>query len=233
MFDNNFGSDWIYEYSDDMNQEFFSYDITATDTDISNYDGKMCMLYVSGIQITKEENKQNAILMGEGIPQRISFNDHVTSVKFIYPIVDETKSLAVFYKTITAAEYSVSLQFKNSIPTRTNFSQSFTDYIDNTTLYCSGNELCSIVISISANEIDLPPVLEVTIRQLDNVPYYIPKGVVKQDFVSGGTWLNLFTTLGKDDEGYITLDFARGSGEVYAKIVGFEDKGDDEPDWRS
>ena len=232
MFDNNFGSDWIYEYSDDMNQEFFSYDITATDTDISNYDGKMCMLYVSGIQITKEENKQNSILMGEGIPQRISFNDHVTSVKFIYPIVDETKSLAVFYKTITAAEYSVFLQFKNSIPTRTNFSQSFTDYIDNTTLYCSGNELCSIVISISAKEIDLPPVLEVTIRQLDNVPYYIPKGVVKQDFVSGGTWLNLFTTLGKDDEGYITLDFARGSGEVYAKIVGFEDKGDDEPDWR-
>ena len=232
IFDNNYGSDLINQYADDMTQEFYSYDITASDTDLSNYETKMCMLYVSGIQISKDENNQKEILMGEGIPQRISFNDYINTIKFIYPIVDESKSLAIFYKVITAAEYSVFLQFKNSIPTSTNFSQSFTDYIDNTTLYCSENELCNIIISISAKEIDLPPVLEVTIRQLDNVPYYIPKGVVKQDFVSGDTWLNLFTTLGKDDEGYITLDFARGSGEVYAKIVQFEDEGDKDPDWR-
>ena len=233
IFDNNYGSDIINENTDNLDLEFFTYDVTAIDTDISYYDTKMCMLYVSGIQISENEDDQNEILIGEGIPQKVNFIN-VSTIKYIYPIVDKSKNLAVYYKVINPAEYKVSTAINNRSPTTQVFSQSYIDYIDNSTIDCNNNELCSVIISISVNEndYDYNPSIEVTIRQLDNVPYYIPKGVVKQDFVSGGTWLNLFTTLGKDDEGYITVDFARGSGEVYAKIVEFEDDGDDEPDWR-
>ena len=61
--------------------------------------------------------------------------------------------------------------------------------------------------------------LEISIRQIGNIPFYIPIGVAKKEFVPAGTTLNLFTTLGKGDEGYINVDFARGSGLIYSKIV--------------
>ena len=81
--------------------------------------------------------------------------------------------------------------------------------------------------------------IELTIRQINNIPYYIPKEVVHQDFLPAKSKLYLFTTLGKDDEGYLSVNFARGSAKVFANIVSIyktgegEDKEEPNPDWRN
>ena len=63
------------------------------------------------------------------------------------------------------------------------------------------------------------------------MPYFIPHGLHKEDFLAANSTLFLYTTLSPNDEGFISLDFMRGSGAIYAKIVKIEDKETD-PDWQ-
>ena len=221
------------------NDEFITYDITAIEADISKYTNNMCMLYASGIEITKDINSlaQKQILIGEAVPQKIIFQDNLKKIEYIYPVPVKNKNIAIHLKVINTAkyEYIISFNYKNNFE-RNTFSQSLILYEDKANINgkCGINDLCNIIIAIKVLEElkDYIPIVELSIRQIDNVPFYIPKDVVRQDFVPANSWLKVFTTLGKDDEGYITLDFARGSGEVYAKIVKFDEEGDQNPDWR-
>ena len=232
----NYNQDLITEYNND---EFITYDITAVEADTSKYTNNMCMLYTSGIEIIKDaySNAQKGILIGEGIPQKLIFQDGLPTIEYIYPIPDKNKNIAIHLKVINTAEYEYVISFnKKDNYERKSFSKSLILYEDNAVLNgnCGESDLCNIIISINVlqNLHDFIPIIELSIRQIDNVPYYIPKGVIRQDFVAADSWLNVFTTLGKDDEGYITLDFARGSGEIYAKIVQFNGNADPNPDWR-
>ena len=85
-----------------------------------------------------------------------------------------------------------------------------------------------IAINVEERSNNMNQIIELSLRQIDKIPFYISKGVVKQDFVSSSPWLNIFTTLGKNDEGYVIVDFARVSG----KVVQFEKEIEENPDLR-
>ena len=221
---------------EDINKH--SYVITALETDISRYKNNMCMILVSGLEITQEKDSiaQKDILISDGVPQRTVFQHKLNKIKYIYPNPDRDKNVAVYFKVINPAYYSYVITFNHYDSERKEFSQSNIQYLDQlvVTNNCKENELCNIIITVYVNEEieEFVPILEVTVKQINNIPYYIPKGIVKQDFIPANSSLYLYTTLGQDDEGYITVDFARGSGFVYAKIVEINGKGDENPDWR-
>ena len=235
----------IDTYSQDIisnnNEEFITYYINAIDTELSDYKNKMCMLYISGIEITKnkESSYQKPILMGEGVPHKVIF-ENISRIDYIYPISNREKNIEIYLKVINTAEYKYSISLNSKqIVMGEEFSKSLVVFHgEQISDSCGENEICNIIVSIIVQKkLAYTPILELTIKQIGGNPYYIPKGVVRQDYVAGDSWLNVFTILGKDDEGYITLDFARGSGEVYAKIVKFdeEDKDDQDenaPKWR-
>ncbi len=75
---------------------------------------------------------------------------------------------------------------------------------------------------------DLPktdPMVEITVREATKindtlrVPTYLQKGIAKKDFTTGDGYYYLYTTLGKNDQGDITVNFFRDFGEVYGHIV--------------
>ena len=135
---------------------------------------------------------------------------------------------------ITPAKYNYTIFINQRYYDSNEFSQATILYQDKlSSAICGASELCNMGITIHVIDIidENDPSIELTVKQIGNIPYYIPKGVVRQDFLSGVTPLNLFSTLGVNDEGYISIDFARGSGEVYAKIVGFNEK-DRNKEWR-
>ena len=219
-----------------LNKEFFNYQITAVNTDFSEYDNNMCMIYISGLEITSDKNveHQKEILISEGIPQKITFENGLKRIKYVYPIPDKQKNVAIIFKVIHSANYTYSITVNNNNIDEKSFYQSFVLYEDQLVVSnCEESDICNLMVLVTLNEkLDLVPILQVTIRQIDNIPYYIPKGEVVQDYVSSSSTLHLFTTLGKNDEGYITFDFTRSSGMVFAKVVRFDYEGDSNPDWR-
>ena len=61
--------------------------------------------------------------------------------------------------------------------------------------------------------------IEVIIRELKNVPNYLQKNKVKTDFLSGDIFYYLYTVIGKNDVGEITVDFLIETGIIMAKVV--------------
>ena len=63
------------------------------------------------------------------------------------------------------------------------------------------------------------PMIEITFREIKNVPTYLQKGNAKLDYVYGDKLYYLYTDLGRNDFGEITLNFLREFGQLWAKVV--------------
>ena len=214
---------------DNINNEnelnsIYSYHLKITESDISDYDKNMCMLYVAGLEIVKEKSlEQKEILIDDGIPQGTYFNNDLTKIKYSYIIADKEKNILIFFKVINPGKFYYSLDYNGNYSEENTFYNSYSLVLFNSDFkICKRNELCKIILSLELKETidEFIPFIEVNIRQINNnIPYYIPKGIVKQDFITQDSNLYLFTTLADKDEGYITVNFARGKGQIYSKIV--------------
>ena len=145
----------------------------------------------------------------------------------------QRKKIVTFFNVINPTNYSYIITFNHKEGKQKYFHSNNIDFISKELITegCSEFNLCNIVLTIETKSIEeYTPDLEISIRQMDNNPYYLSKGIVKQDFIPASTWLNLFTTLRKDDNGYINVNFFRGSGLIYAKIVPINGEGDKDPD---
>ena len=220
--------------------DVLSYKVRLTEYDQSNYNSDMCMLYVSSIELMKDNNyyAQKEILVTEGIPQRINFMKNDYKIKCIYPNINRDKDVTIYFKVINSADFTYTITY-NNIKNETDYiSQSKLLYINQNKIIekCEEDSLCSIIVSIEltdkTKQYENLPIMEITIREIGNTPYYLPIGVAKTDFLSGINKLNLFSTLGKGDQGYVTIDFARGSGSIFAKIVPIDGEADKNPEWR-
>ena len=71
--------------------------------------------------------------------------------------------------------------------------------------------LCPITIQIEFSKqiIKTDPMIEVTVRELRNIPSYLQKNIVKTDFLSGDYLYYLYTDIGKNDICEITVNFLR------------------------
>ena len=233
----NYGQD-IIDQDSGISNTIHTYQVKVKEKDISKYPNNMCMLYVNALQITKDSNSpaQKDILIGEGVPQKTIFQNGVNKIRYIYPNANPDKNLALNFKVITPANYTLRIIYNHNEGFSSPIYRSDIIYLENLLSFdtCKENELCNVIVEIDVEEEynGMDPIVELTLTQIGNIPYYIPKSVVKQNYVAANSSLYLFTNLGKNDEGYITIDFARGSGIVYAKVVKIDGEGDNNPDWR-
>jgi hypothetical protein len=72
------------------------------------------MVYVSALELYKEDSAiRKEILVSEGVPQKILFEDVVKKVRYIYPHVDKEKNLTVNIHMITQGNFSVKIFFRD------------------------------------------------------------------------------------------------------------------------
>ena len=222
--------------SKEYNSENYNYEIKITEPDLSNYNHKMCMLYVSGIE-SKDDLYEKEIIVGENINQQIIFENGFDKVRFLYPQADSEKDLAIYVNIIDQAYYTIKIffntkEYQSKILTRTQiFYIPLTDIMD----VCKKDQLCSIVVQIELTNkfIKTDPMIEITIRQIKNIPSYIQKGMAKRDFVCGDNYYYLYTDIGKNEEGEVLVDFLRDFGNIWGKIVRKDQTSiDEEANWR-
>ena len=205
----------------DYSSESYEYKIKIVETDLSNYNHKMCMLYVAGYE--DESKFKREIIVGENINQQIIFNDKFKKIRFLYPQSDPTKDLAINVNVIDKSFYEINFYANGENIKVATVTRSQIFYVKGNVILnkCTENTLCPIVVEVEYKQeiIKTDPMIEITIREIKNTPTYLQKGQAKLDFVCGDKFYYLYTDIGKNEVGEITLNFLREFGNIWGKIV--------------
>ena len=217
----------ILKDSPGYQSDFYEYSIEVVEADLSNYNHKMCMLYVAGYESADEDYKTE-IAVGENINQQIIFNEDFNSIRFLYPHADPNKDLAVYINIIDQGIYHLKFYTNNNpeeirtyVITRSQILYFPATEIKN---YCDDDTLCNIIVeaNFTGNLDYMPtpePMIEITFRQLKNFPSYLQKSHAKLDFTSGDNFYYLYTEIGKNEIGEVSINFLRDFGNVWGKVV--------------
>ena len=224
------------------NSRAYNYTIKITEPDLSNYNHKMCMLYVAGYE-SSDTDKKSEIVVAENVNQQVIFNNDFKTIRFLYPHSDPEKDLAVYVNIIDQAYYNVKIYlnsesnpFKEFTITR---SQIYYLSGSDMTNYCPRNTLCRVTVeatftkNIATKPATEEPMIEITVRQIKNTPSYLQKSQAKKDFTCGDKYYYLYTDIGKNEIGEVSVNFLRDFGKVWGKVVRKDQTTPDaEADWR-
>ena len=227
-FSDGYAQEILSKTSQGYNSEKYQYDIKVLEADLSNYNHKMCMLYVAGYE-SSDDDSVTEIVVGENINQQVIFNNDFKTIRFLYPLADSSKELAVYVNIIDQAYYNVKIysnsnnySFKQYTITRSQiFYLSESDLINQ----CNRDTLCNIIVeaqftkNITGMSKTSEPMIEITIRQIQNTPTYLQKSQAKRDFTCGDSFYYLYTDIGKNEIGEVSVNFLRDFGNVWGKVV--------------
>ena len=241
----NFGSyfqDIIEKDDPTYNTDPYEYNLTIISTDLSNYNNKLCMVYASSLELNSiEELDERQILLSDNEPKQIVFKDNYNTIEYLYPHSDINKDVIIKFNLLDIAKYSVDISFDHTKPT---YSYTYTQ-TGNDIIYlsknewkniCKSNNVCPIIITIKLDStfVEKNPQLLISVKTVqDSLPTYLTKNEVYTDFLLGENWQFYFTELGLNDEADVIVNYRRGSGRIYGKIVQ-KDAVTPEPDadWR-
>ena len=211
------------------------YNISFVSLDESEtYNNKLCYYYISSQEIS--DNKH--VLIHQLFPINIKLNNKIQRMKFLYPHMPKEDE----------EEISISFNIPSQVPITSNIMIN-REEID--TIYFSKNKIyiiessilssncqigyeCNIIIEVSSNSIeDLNKGinLEISIDSRDKNPSYLKKNLLKRDIVNVNEINYYITEISENEEGEILLNFDRGGGKLFGKIVKSDDK-EDNPNWR-
>ena len=236
----NFFDGYDQEIRESTNQNYasnyYEYSIKIKEPDLSNYNKKMCMLYVSGYEAEKDNSRE--IVIGDNINQKIIFEKSFKKIRFLYPHVNTKNDLVLSIKVLDKAYYDLNVLVKDkNIKTVTiTKSQIFSLRSSILSSHCEEDTLCPIIIQVEFCKqiISLFPMIEVTIRELRNIPSYLQKNKVKTDILSGDYYYYLYTDIGKNDNCEIIVNFPIETGSIFAKVVRKDQISiDEEAIWRN
>jgi len=209
-------------YAQDINKDLeseYNYTISISDEDSANYDQSMCMLYVSGNEIS---NNQIKILLNENYPQKIVF-DGFKKVRYLYLLTNDTRETGFYFNNHNFINYLIKIIYdgKESETKKCSMKEYIFLEKEKVAKNCQSS-LCRIIIEIELlDELNekIKPTIDIIVYRNPNIPFYLQKGITKKLFINGLNPLYLYTDFKKNDKGYVMVDFIRGSGNIYGRIV--------------
>ena len=219
-----YGQEILNSTSEDYSSPSYQYTIKITETDLSNYNHKMCMLYVAGYESeTNVTNYEREIVIGNNINQQIIFNNNFKKIRFLYPYSDKEKDMTLHINVVDKAFYRIKVFSKTTMIRQAITAKSQIIYLRASLLAinCDDDLLCPITVQVEFETqiVKTDPMIEITLRELKNVPTYLQKGQAKLDYVCGDNYYYLYTDIGKNEIGEITINFLREFGYLWAKVV--------------
>jgi hypothetical protein len=235
----NYGQEIIDENDIDYGKDEVHFKIHITADDISEYNKKLCMIYVSGLELsTSNTGLERSISVSEGVPQFYIFTEKYPVIKYTYHVSDVNNTVVIKFNLLDKAPYNVEIHYGKG-----GFKSAKIHRNDQIFLFSKDlregcqliNEVCNININIELENKDRERRLETTIYQVNGAPTYLEKNAVKQDILLAYVRKYYYMDIGKGEIGDITIDYKRGSGYIYATIVQKDLKENPEitdTDWR-
>ena len=223
--------------------EYFDFRINVTEYEPSQYRGKLCKILASGVEVTKEHKQQitRDIIVPDNILQSVRFGGEFKHISYGYVLVDFKRDLLISFNLKHQAEYKVRLYYENKKREKDEV------IVADDVLYLNQTEwqdrcrdptrICYIQLDITLENTkeEERPVLEVLMKSVDKerkTVSYLSKAQLKLDNLQNSLSQYYYTEIGQDDRGYINVNFFRGSGQIYARIVEANAKKEEGADWR-
>ena len=227
--------DIVYKNKEDD----YEYMLKIQEMDTSVYNNKLCMVYASSIDLNKEPDfDERQIVISDNEPKQIVFKNEIKEIEYIYPHNNIKNDVIIQLKLLDIAKYDVEVSF--GFKKMYTYNQTGDDII-----YIHHNEwkdimtsddICPLVIKIkkiSSFEVKEPKLVVAIKTVQDNIPSYLKKNQAQIDFLLGNNTQYYYTDLGKGEEGYAIVNYHRGSGRIYGKIVQKNtDKIEEGANWR-
>ena len=218
-------------------QNDYEYMLKIDEMDSSVYNNKLCMVYASSSVINKEELDERQIVISDNEPKQIAFKGSVKEIEYLYPHTNRNNDIIIKFNFLDIAQYIVEISY--GVPKKESFTQSGNDLIyihhhqwENTTF----EDVLPIIIKINISKtfVEVEPKLEISVKTVqDNTPSYIKKNEAQIDFLLGNNTQYYYTDLGKGEEGNAIVNYHRGSGRLFGKIVKKNmDKPEEGANWR-
>lgn len=230
----------IVESNDRYYYYELEYRLYVRETDSDNT--KICKVYTSAIELSDEHEKISIdFLIPDNTHQQIMFTKDHRHVSFGYVHVDFKNDLLIKFDPQHIAQYTIKLYYENAERNKSEI------IVSNDVLYLSyekewknickdSSRLCYIQLDITLSNTDFTknpnPVLGFSIKSIaSNLVSYLPKDILTTDYILNNRSQYYYTELYMYEEGFISVNFLRGSGNVYAKIVSKKDH-EENPNWR-
>lgn len=144
--------------------EYYLYHIKISDVDLSNYNYKMCMLYISGYEAETKYDRE--IVIAENVNQKIIFKENIKKIRFLYPHSDLDKDVVVHVNVIDKALYKINIFVNGNNTKEEKISNTQILYLNSEIItdICYQNTLCPIIVEIIYDQqiIKEDPMLEIS-----------------------------------------------------------------------
>ena len=221
----------------------YLYRIKVNEDDPSEYEGKLCKIYASAIELSDEhEDFTRDILIPDNTPQQAKFGENVKHISYGYIHVDHSENdLLIMFNTKHTAKYKIKIFYEY------HERESEEIIVANDILYLNHesewnnickdkNRVCFIQLDITLDSTKYinDPVLEFSIKSIESKSVaYIGKNILKLDYSTNQKIQYYFTEIGINESGFIIVNFLRGSGKVLGKIVKKNiDENEENANWR-
>ena len=207
------------------------------EVDESQIAQQYCMVYTSGLEISNSINEWNgrSISLSEGVPHRYTFSNQYSYIFYAYHVSDQEKTLVLNFKLIDKNYFDINIKINRVYLRNVSIYRNSQIYIkkDDFVKRCEELEVCTVLVTVKMRESKIDRRMEFTMYQIDSTPLYLERNVVKQDIIHGDKFKHYYFEITDKEYGDITLDFKRGSGNIYACVEN-RTRADpmNQPDWR-
>ena len=207
--------------------DYFEYQIEVKKEDFMLYTENLCLLNLNSADQTKQfSHSDENIIISDNIPQQIKLSDKRNHISYAYIHVDNRDDILIKFNLLHVSNYNVKIFFEYTERKQYNISSNEIIYLNHNewTEDCPDDkELCYIIIDITLDKTkDVEePILELSAQKSNaETSVYIPKNIMKKDYGIGNIPQKYFTNIGKDEIGYIYVNFNRNiNGYFNAKLV--------------
>ena len=208
--------------------------------EIKKDESKIYMIYITILELIEENHfiNRKAITLSEGVPHRYIFTEKYPSIYYAYHISDYSKLIFLNFVFEGFGSFNVEIRVMKNYLKSIYITKECTINIEPYELLgkCLDMEVCSLFVIINMDKKNINNInkkMDFNIYQMNGLPIYLEKNLLKNDVIYGNIIKHYYFDLNRDEFGDITLDFKRGSGNIYASIQPRDLKNPIEnPDWR-
>ena len=216
------------------NEDYFKYQVNFISfNDDSLYDNKFCLFYIASQEISSNSES----IVSEGSPFGFTLTSNTASSAFLYPHSAGESDILIKYNLENNYLVKMEIELNHMEQDNISFSRSSSYVIPSKTIkqFCPNNQVCGISLRFSSvNELGSTIIpINFIIKSKDNVPSFLSKNKLQVDLVADNTIQYYIVDISPKDKGEIVLNFKKGSGIMFAKIVGKDSDPEDNSDWEN